>query len=381
MQDILFLLNDDQYEDEIVETLKQGEYIYHRASNNDELIKVVRQDSIDLVITWMMDAEVVRNTLSTLAQHAMGFLPVVPVVPNTEAIEPFLTLQIADIITVPLPREEFLFILNDLIGGMQQSGEMGNTRLWEGNLEEFSLVDLIQMVESNHKDAILTVNYKGHLGQIYFRGGKVIKITLRNLTGIPALLKLASLHKAEFQIQFTRVELPDTIQNTNQELLIAILSQLSDQEKLLQDLPDVFEPLVTARIPEEESDELKTKILQMCQEGMSIHELLITLNEDNLRILQVIRELMEGEYLIPRNQLKGKPRIVQSGKGVGGLFKKISKILKRDKEESEFSETVEEQPETESPEPQQPAEPEIVYQPASIPVQTVEQIQKFLKGL
>ena len=384
MQDILFLLNDDQYEEEIVDTLRQTEYIYHRASNLDELITVVRQDSIDLVIVWLMDVEMVRKTISVLNQNAMGYLPVVAVIHHTDEIEPFFSLQIADIIMVPIPREEFLYFLNDLVKGIQNSGDVNTTRLWEGNLEEFSLVDLIQMVESNHKDAILTVNFKGHLGHIYFRGGKVIKVSLRNLSGLPALFKLASLHKAEFQIQFTRVQFPDTLQNTNQELLVAILSHLSDQEKLLKELPDTSQMLVSARFPEKGLTELQHKILQMCRDGLSIEELLITLNEDNIEILQEVRNLIQEGFLVSGEQQIPISSEGNNGKGLGGLFKKITRVFKGEKEEEreevQERETVN-QNQSQPQENKATEEGKIFHQPAPIPGQTIEKIQKFLKEL
>jgi len=245
---------------------------------------------------------------------------------------------------------------------------------WQGNLDEFSLIDLIQMVETSHKDAILSISYRDHLGQVYFRGGKVIRASFRNLDTFHALSKLVNLSKANFHVQFTRVDLADSLELSNEELLVELVQQLGEQEKYFQSLPNLQEEYISVESPEPPQNEVQAQILDLCQEGETLSDLMISMNEDNQEILKNALSLVEGKMLVRRQdfELLEKQKAVK--KGLGRLFNSFGSFFKKEKKTEEI-----EEPTLPPPVKMDIAKPELIHQPAKINPGAIQSISKYLR--
>ncbi len=377
MYDILVYLLDQQYEDEIISSMQGRRYIFHHASTSDEVVEICKQDFIDLILIWPANSEVVADVLTVLNMKELGYIPVIPVVRKEEEILPILQMPVADVIRIPLPRQEFFLIVEQTVQSLEGGMEGFSDNQWRGNLEEFSLVDLIQMVEGGHKDAILTVSYKEHLGQIFFRQGNVIRATLRNLDSMQALKKLISLPNGSFQVNFTRVDITDDLGMKNQELLIDLLEQIAEQEKYYQVIPDPQDELVLLNTPSDlEPHSLKAKILDICSEGRTIYDILITLNEDNLKILKEVQELVQDGYLVRRQDYALLSSREDDKKGLGKFLSSLTDIFKKNKKE-EIEPVSPEVPEFTD----EVVQPRITYQITPVAAEEIQKIRNKLKDL
>lgn len=379
MYDVLVYLRDDQFEEEIIDTFREAGYIYHRASGVDDAMTIAGQESIDILLVWQPERETLQQIFSRMNRQKLGHLPVFVVMNARQDPGRFLDMPISDLIPIPIPREEFIDILGDFLRRLEGGPAMNPDSPWDGNLSDFKLVDLLQLLAVNRKDAIMSITCKGHIGQLYFKNGNLIKITFRNLEGLSALFKLASLRKGDFQIRFTAIDLPDNLKISNDLLLSQINDYLSELDEYFRLLPDSDEELLTFNYPEpSEMDELTEKILQMCQEGLSLHDLFLTLNEDNRRIAKTVLGLLQDGYLVQKRDYKTLHAGRGRKKGLGRIFGSLTGLLKKKTEEPpppEFS-PVSETATPEEPRPE--VEPRIVYKPPEIDHKVVDKIQKFL---
>lgn len=377
MLDILILLLDEQYQEEIVRSFKGRDYIYHKAASTDEVVEICKQDFIDLILIWPATQDVIADLLTVLNIEDLKYIPVVPVVREKKEFQSVIQLPVAEVISIPLPREEFFAIINRLVQSLEPDIHTLSGPYWKGNLEEFSLIDLIHMVETSGKDAILTISYSSNLGQIYFRRGKLIRASLRNLDPVLALEKLAGLSRADFNIQFTRVDLDDHLKSSNQQLVVGLLEKITEQEKYVQMIPGNDDELLTLKYPSpSKRNEMKDRILEMCKEGQYLTDILILLNEKNLDILKQIRELLADGYLVSRREYEIISEQKSDKKGISRVFTSLSGLFRKEKKQFSTMELP-----VQKAVRREKENTELLYQNRSMGEDTVKKIQNFLRDV
>ena len=80
MIDLLIYLLDNQYEDEIISTLKGRNFLFHKATSVEELVEICKQEFVDLILVWPATHDVVADVLTVLNMQELAYLPVIPVV-------------------------------------------------------------------------------------------------------------------------------------------------------------------------------------------------------------------------------------------------------------------------------------------------------------
>ena len=328
MLDILVYLLDNQYEEEIVHALKGKKYIYHRADALTDVIRICKEDFIDMLIIWPTDALSLEKLFTTLRKNNLDYLPVIAVVKKGQDLVPVLDKPIANLIQIPLSKIEFFLQLNQIADSVQETSVGIGGQQWQGNLEEFNLIDLIQMVETSHKDADLEISYQGQTAHVYFRRGKVIKAKLRDLESLATLFKLLGLKKGEFTVRFTRVDFPDSLDMNHNELLIELFQNLKAQDEYLRLIPDSCNEFAASSSPDKkEMNDLKLYLLGQCKSSKTLFDLIFASDADNLDLLKNMNELIRDGYLVPyKEQEKQEKKIVQKG-GINRLFHSISQLF------------------------------------------------------
>ncbi len=334
MLDILFYLLDQQYEPEIVAAMRDREYIYHRAFTSDEVVQVCQREYIDLIVVWPARQALLEDLLTLLNMNNLSYLPVIAVTTSEAEIGPLLELPVSEVINMPTTKKEFFHIIENTIRAVEGEVTLHSPTKWKGDLGNFNLIDLIQMVGANGKDAILSIQYHDLLGQIFFRSGKVVRATLRNFDTLTALRKLVGLRKGTFQVQFARVDLADSLELSNEELIIELLQYLTRQEQAYSDLPGLFEEVVVnpQAILETPSQDL-IQILQLFEQGGTLNDLLLIVNEDNIEVLKKVREMFRKGWLIRSQDLDVIQKEALENKRLGALFQSITSLFKREKKQ------------------------------------------------
>ncbi len=375
MIDILVYLLDQQFEDELIDTFKGTKYIYHHAASADEVIENCRQDFVDLILVWPGEVEIVADILTILNMKNLSHIPVVAAISKNMDETALLKLPVADIIKYPLPKPEFFTILDQITCELQRGIYPTRGQHWQGSLKEFSLVDIICLLEASNKDAVLEITIRNFSIKIFFHRGKVIGASLRELGGLAAIQKLAGLRHGKFHIHFTRVEKPDVIKMSNRELIELLNEEEKQVVHYLETIPDINDDFLTLKFPDSEDiDSLKNMILKKCEEGRSVFELMLELDFDNKDILKAVQELIQDGFLVRSQDYDLIVQQESEQHGLSKLFNSLLGIFKRGKK---FEVPLDFPVKTEKK--QNIEKFELIYQPKSITQEEIHRIQKFLE--
>lgn len=380
MLDILVYLLDGQYEEEIVQALKGKKFIYHRADDLTDVVRICKEDFIDMVIVWPADALSLDKLFATLLRNNLDYLPVVAVVKKSQNLIPILEKPIANLIQIPLSKVEFFLQLNQIANSVQETGVGTGGQPWQGNLGEFNLIDLIQMVETSHKDADLEVNYLQHTGHVFFRRGKVIKATLRNLESLPALFKLLGLKKGKFTVRFNRIDFPDSLDMNTNDLLKELFENLKAQDKFFQLIPDSCSGFSTSSVPDKkEMNEIKEYLLEQCKQTKTLFDLLSACDTDNLTLLKNMHELIRDGYLVPYTGKEKQEKKTSPKGGIERLLRSISQIF--GKKETPAPEFIPGENDLEVGRTEADTAGGLIYQKTPLSEEEKQKIRKFLETL
>lgn len=72
----------------------------------------------------------------------------------------------------------------------------------KGNIEEFSLDELLRFVCEGGRKGVLTVRRNNEVGEIYFAGGSIVSAVLGREVGKNALAGIAGWRDAEFFLEY-----------------------------------------------------------------------------------------------------------------------------------------------------------------------------------
>ncbi len=333
MLDLLVYLLDEQYKEEIFNTFNSKMYFCRINSKEEEVVDACRKDLVDLLLVWPASYPILSKLIGVLNGHDLKFIPIIAVVHRNDDIAYLSDLPITDVIQIPTSKEEFFIIIDGVVKKLREESIIVQGKFLKGTLKEMPLVDVLHRIEMGAKDAMMTVMERGHIGQIYFKNGKMIRSAFRSLKGLDALKKMCALDNAEFQIHFTSVDSQDEFGIENKEIIQEINRQVIDQKTFLKKLPDIFTDLKTVNMPLKnlQDADMKTVILEFCRQGESIYDLLLVMNQDNLKILEVVEELLqEGLLLLPTaDEQVGERKSLK--RGFTQIFDNFGNIFKKDK--------------------------------------------------
>jgi hypothetical protein len=193
-----------------------------------------------------------------------------------------------------------------------------------------------------------------------------------------ALKKLTCLTKADFQVNFTQVKPEYSLGLENSEIFNQLTKHLNLQQGYAEKLPDFRIDLKSlSKDIVEEANEIRKQILELCQNGESIYELLVVMNADNLEILQNVEELIKQGKLLEQTEFSELLREKSGKKGIASFWGSVSGLLRKEsKEENRIRMYVPEQEEEEEAE-------EIVLSISKngLGRDEVEKFEKFLEDL
>ena len=117
-----------------------------------------------------------------------------------------------------------------------------NTDLIRGKIEDISLPDVVQMLESARKTGALKVQYADRTGKIYFRAGKIIHADFYQWEGMDAIIKLFKLKGGNFTFE---VELPshipETIKGSNTQVVLEAMRIIDEETHNLKKDSEITE--------------------------------------------------------------------------------------------------------------------------------------------
>ncbi len=106
-----------------------------------------------------------------------------------------------------------------------------------GNLAQFFLPDLWQMLSLNRRSGVIQVEGEGMAGSIYIQKGEIVSAVAQNTIGEKALYRLISLKEGRFRFMPGNVEVRRTIRASSQHALLEGVRHLDEIRNLGGDLP------------------------------------------------------------------------------------------------------------------------------------------------
>jgi len=261
-----------------------------------------------------------------------------------------LDLEIDDFVAKPYNPEELVARIETLFQESEvklqadESPESG----FGGQLQEMSLIDLIQTLELGEKSAVISMRRGRIDGRVFIQHGSVVDAECGDLDGDKALEVLLGWLHGHFHLSFLPFQRPRKIQKLNRELSQMGVSVMEHGRSLLRQLP----PLHTRLVPEKNlrsngRSAEENRLLASIRKPMTIEEILIAGEMDELRTMAVLQSLLEKKYLhcdAVQEEEKAPPpierdiveRVVRARRRNKNSFSLLSSFFKRGRNEKSF---------------------------------------------
>lgn len=354
MVEALVYMADNRHEDEIRDLFRDAEFRITITQNISEAVRYCAGEWVDLVFIWLAEYEQTKAFVAALRESKLNFLPCVALINNKDELREIISLDITDYILLPLPREEFYLIVRHIIHEVDFPSAVMQGMNWQGSLEEYNLLDLIQMIDKSQKDAELEFSYKDYGATLYFKEGKLIHASLSNFCGEPVLHKLIFWSKGNFQIRFSEnISVNQTIQSNNQEILLTVVHDLSEWDRAYQGMPDLYETQVqlwrklhtgndvitNLLIESNDISSFQKDILKRCGNPVPLFDLFLCLVEDNQMIIQELKFLLQKGLLVKANEIESLVEEERQQTGMTKFLRTFSSVFKKGHDIGEIQRT------------------------------------------
>lgn len=338
MRDILIYLLNNEYAEEIRYLFSGQQYQVTIVESPEDALEACQQELFDLALVWPASGEATGQFLELLQQEGFRYVPVVAMADEREPLEPLYDLPLAELIRLPVSKQQFYQMIEQIVQDVEVQSTVVEGVNWQGSVAEYGLIDLIQMLETNRRDAELTLSYGEKSGKIYFREGKLINAQFLTLQGLPALKKMLSWPRGHFQTKLAELESQsDEIGLSNQEILMILVEKLLKQEQLFQGLPDLFEEIIKNPLAQAEGElpPLQHRILNYCETPIAIFDILLALRDSNIDIMLELKIMLQQGLIGRKGEVEALVREAESQSGFGKFISSLSSMFKKKEEEEE----------------------------------------------
>lgn len=331
MHDILIYLLDKESESEVRALFSGEKYNLTIVEDLEQVVEVCQQELFDLLLVWPAGYDKTANLMTLLEVNQFDYIPVIPVLKDDPQPEAFLKLPIVDLLRLPLPKPEFFAIIHQAIKDIDVQASMVEGMNWQGSIEEYSLLDLIQMIENGERDAELILSCENKTGYVYFHKGKLVAAEFQSLHGLEALQKMGFWPKGQFETRLSdQAAVKDEIGSSNQEVLMALLEKMLKLGQLYQGLPELFEEIMKNPLAQPaELTPLQDRIANFCQTPISVFNLLVSLADGNEDILLELKIMMQMGLIGRRQEVEALVREERERGGLSRFFSSISSMFKK----------------------------------------------------
>ncbi len=217
------------------------EYELITAMNGDEAYKLAVKEKPDLIISDVMMPHMDGIELCMLIRQDSP-IPTVPFIFLTSFEDQETELRgfragADDYLTKPVERKLLLSRVKDLLNRKRTLEKVQDTTEKEhgfsGDLQELSIVELVQMLNLNKKSGQLSII--GELsGEIYIKDGHLWAVVAGAKTGEPAFLNLVALTEGRFKFEIRDVDVERNIENSTMNVIMEAC-RIMDETHLKKD--------------------------------------------------------------------------------------------------------------------------------------------------
>lgn len=207
----------------------------------------------------------------------------------------------------------------------------------QGNLEDFELTDVFQLIQLGQKDGGLRIQSEDDVGIVYFKGGIVIHAKTNSIQGEAAIDTILSWKKGRFVFNPNEETLERTVELPIQQVILEAARRIDEMNKIQKLIPN-FEVVVNIiEVPEAGVEKIhlkpeEWKILSFVDGTRSIKEIASKVNVSEFETARVLYGLISSGLvkITKKSQPVKKPPAAppekkgekKEGGGLFGLFRK-----------------------------------------------------------
>jgi hypothetical protein len=207
----------------------------------------------------------------------------------------------------------------------------------QGNLEDFELTDVFQLIQLGQKDGGLRIQSEDDVGIVYFKGGIVIHAKTNSIQGEAAIDTILSWKKGRFVFNPNEETLERTVELPIQQVILEAARRIDEMNKIQKLIPN-FEVIVNIiEVPEAGVEKIhlkpeEWKILSFVDGSRSILEIASKVNVSQFETARVLYGLISSGLVRivkqaqpikePVEKPAEKKEEKKDGGGLFGLFKK-----------------------------------------------------------
>jgi hypothetical protein len=120
----------------------------------------------------------------------------------------------------------------------------------QGNLEDFELTDVFQLIQLGQKDGGLRIQAEDDVGIVYFRDGMVIHAKTNSIQGEPAIDTILSWKKGRFVFNPNEQTLERTVDLPIQQVILEAARRIDEMNKIQKVIPSFDAVVKIVEVPD-----------------------------------------------------------------------------------------------------------------------------------
>lgn len=204
-----------------------------------------------------------------------------------------------------------------------------------GNLEDFEITDVLQVIHISNKDGILYIRSAKGRALMFFKGGLLLHAEIEDAVGMDAVRKIIILRQGTFEFRPGDSTPNVTIELPIQNVIIEAARQIDEWKQMRKLIPSVNIVVDFVEEPEISKIELtpdEWKILSSIDGKKTLKELAKTLSLDEFIVAKTLYGLISSglikvisekqEEIIPKTEEVKEEKKEDEDKKRGGFFRR-----------------------------------------------------------
>ena len=182
----------------------------------------------------------------------------------------------------------------------------------QGNLKDFEITDILQLIHMNKKDGSLEITVKDDVGKIFFESGIVVHAETKETTGENAVQKILMWTEGDFVFYADKKTERRTIELPIQHLMLEAARQIDEWKQIEKIIPSLDLIIKIVEEPELDTENIKLtseewKMLTFVDNNLTIKELAQKVNQSEFETAKIFVGLISsGLVYTEEKEIKGK---------------------------------------------------------------------------
>jgi hypothetical protein len=201
----------------------------------------------------------------------------------------------------------------------------------EGNLQDFELTDLFQLIQLGQKDGSLRIQSTDDVGVVYFKNGMIVHAKTNSLAGEPAIDSILRWRKGRFVFNPGEETIDRTVDLPIQQVILEAARRIDELKKIQKLVPSYDVIVKIVEVPDVGVEKINLrpeewKVLSFIDGTLTIKEIAQKANVTEFDTGRILYGLISSglvktisKSVVSQNKDKSKDK--KEEKKEGGLFR------------------------------------------------------------